>query len=144
MKKGFTLIEILVISSIIVAFSLISIPLFVNYQKTTKLKNEARLMATNIRFAQQLAITEQNRHEISFNELQNSYMVVNANTQEIIKTINLNPEVEIISIENLTNNKAVFIPSGGVIEAGEITLSNSKGKLTTVNVKPSGYVQITE
>ena len=109
-----------------------------------KRSGDARLMATNIRFAQQLAITEQNRHEIHFDTLNKNYLIINAHTQQTIKTIHLDTEIDIAEINNLTDNKAVFIPSGGVIEAGDIVLINSKNQNIIVHIKPSGYVQITE
>lgn len=145
MKKfGFTAVEMLVTLGVIALISMISIPLLVNYQKTSKLRNEGRALSTNLRLAQQLAITEQNIYEVQFDKSVNRYSIINASDSETFKTVNLDSEVEINDITGLTDDKVSFNPTGGVTETGFIYLTNSKNQTTTVEIKPSGYVKLTE
>ncbi|MBI3290875.1 hypothetical protein HYZ76_01175 [Candidatus Falkowbacteria bacterium] len=143
-KKGFSITELIVVIGVITLISIISVPLFINYQKTTKLRNEARLMATNIRYAQQLAITEQNIYNFKLYTSTNSYQITNNETSEIILDISLDEEVTIDEINSFTDNTIQFNPTGAVLETGYISLTNSKNQFSTLEIKPSGYVDIIE
>ncbi len=143
-KNGFSIIELLTILGIIGIISLITIPLFINYQKTSKLKNEARLLATNLRLTQQLAITEQNVYYLKLSPASNKYQIINSKTESIIKEVNLNTEVSIETITGFTDDKIQFTATGGVIEIGSIVLTNTVNEISTLQIKPSGYVEIIE
>ncbi len=143
-NKGFSAIELVTALGIIVLISLISVPLIANYQKTTKLRNEARLLATNLRLAQQLAITEQNFYYLKLFPETKKYQVINSKTGQITKEVDLNSEVSIGEINGFTNNTVQFNAIGGVAEIGYIVLTNSKNENSTLQIKPSGYVEIIE
>ncbi len=141
-RKGISIVEIVVALLIISLISLISIPMLANYQKTSKLKNEARLLATNLRLAQQLAITEQNIYYVAFDFFSESYQIINSKDSKIIKAIKFDSEVKIEEISGFTDNKIQFNSTGGVMETGHISLSNSKNDISTLQIRPSGYVEI--
>ena len=141
-KRGFTIIEMGVVLGIITLISLITFPLLLNYQKTTKLKNESRLLATNLRLAQQLAITEQNIYQLKLFPLSESYQIINSKTSEIIKEVDLDSEVSIKEINGFADSTVNFNAIGGVTEIGSIILTNTKNEISTLEVKPSGYVEI--
>ena len=141
---GFTLVEISVVIGIISLLALISIPALISYQKTTALQNEARSISSNLRLAQQLAITEQSIHDVEFSIVNNSYEIINAETSETVKTIEVADEISIDSITDLTGSTVSFNPTGAVTETGTITLINSKDQTATIEIKPSGYVEIAE
>lgn len=143
-KKGYTLIELSIVISIIALLALITIPILANYQKTAKLRNEARLFATNIRYAQQLAITEQNIYSVKIFTISNSYQIVNEGTSSIIKDVTLDTAVTIGEINSLTNDTIQFNPTGAAVETGNIALINAKNQTSTIEIKPSGYVEIIE
>ena len=142
-RGGYTLVEISVALGVITLLALITIPTLVNYQRTAKLRNEARSMATNLRLAQQLAITEQNIYRVEFSVISNSYQVVNDATNDVRKIVDLAEGVIINQIDSLTANTAKFNPTGAAVEVGIIYLVTSN-QTTTVEIKPSGYVQINE
>lgn len=144
MKKGFTAIELSIVLFIIILISLISIPLLINYQKTTKLKSESRVLTTNLRLAQQLAITEQNIYFLEIFPTLGNYRIINSKNNDIIKQVELDQEVSIDEITGLTDNKVQFIATGAVIESGSIALINSRKEKSTILIRPSGYVDITE
>ncbi|OGY43142.1 MAG: hypothetical protein A3J62_03520 [Candidatus Buchananbacteria bacterium RIFCSPHIGHO2_02_FULL_38_8] len=142
-KDGLSVVELVVTLLIISLITVISIPLFVNYQKTTKLRSEAQLLATNLRLAQQLAITEQIIYDLVLLPDVNKYQIVNSETSQINKTVTLNPEVSINEINGFSANTIRFNPIGGVIEDGYIILVNTRNAASTIQIKPSGYVQTT-
>lgn len=143
-KIGFSIAELIVVLGIIALISLISIPLLVNYQKITKLRSESRLLATNLRLAQQMAITEQTTYNLKLFSLIDSYQVINSETSVIIKDVDLDSEISISSIVNFTDDTIQFNATGGVLENGSIILINTKNDTITLEIKPSGYVEIIE
>lgn len=140
--RAFTLVEILVVISIIGLILVLSIPLVNNAQKSSILRNEARQMATDLRYAQQLAVTEQIIYNVVFSTSTNSYQIINSVTSEVIKTSDINQEVSIDDVTGFTNETVQYNASGAVITIGEIKLLNTKNESSTVELKPSGYVQI--
>lgn len=60
-SRGFSLAEMLVVVAIIGMLSLVSVPAFINYQRTMKLRGALRTLNTDIRNCRQMAIT---RHVI--------------------------------------------------------------------------------
>ena len=144
MRKGFGVVELLIISAVIGLLSIVSMPLLVNYQKTTKLRSEARVLATNLRYAQQLAISRQSVFNVVFIPVSDSYQITNSSTSEIIKQVSLNSEVSISTTTSLTNDTVQFTPTGSTIQPGSVSLSNSRHQTSTITIKASGYVEITE
>ncbi|NUM25171.1 MAG: type II transport protein [Candidatus Buchananbacteria bacterium] len=144
MKKGFTLIEFSITIVVVSLITLVTIPVFINYQKNTKLRSEARVLATNLRLTQQLAITEQVLYDLTLYPTSNEYKIINSETNEVIKTVDIAAEVTINQINNLTANTVTFNPTGGAAQTGNIVLINTKNETSTVEIKPSGYVEIIE
>jgi len=144
MRKGFGVVELLIVSAVIGLLSIVSMPLLVNYQKTTKLRSEARVLATNLRYAQQLAISQQSVFNVVFIPVSDSYQITNSSTSEIIKQVSLDSEVSISTTTSLTNDTVQFTPTGSTIQPGSVSLSNSRHQTSTITIKASGYVEITE
>lgn len=141
---GFTMIELVVVVSIITLLSLVSIPILASYQKTTKLRNEARGLIIDLKLAQQRSITEQNIFNLELDNVNHQYQIINQNTATVVKTIIFSEEVSIDSITSLTDDTVQFNPTGAVLESGVITLINTKDQTVTIEIKPSGYVEISE
>lgn len=142
--KGISLVEITVVLAIITLLTIIAVPLFNNYQKSTKLKSEARVLATNLRLAQQLAITEQIIYQLKLFPDTRNYQIIKSSTSQIVKSVTLESGIRINEISGLTGNQVQFTTTGGVIETGEIALTNTQHQTSTIQIKPSGYVQINE
>ncbi|MFA6410363.1 MAG: GspH/FimT family pseudopilin [Candidatus Buchananbacteria bacterium] len=143
-QNGFTLAELLVVLGIIVLISLITIPLLSRYQKTTKLKSEARVLVTNLRLTQQYAITEQIIYKLKFFPQTKSYELINTKTNTTIKNITMDDEITISQISDLTDNSVQFNPTGAALESGTIYLTNTQHSTSTIQVKPSGFIDITD
>lgn len=142
MKRfGFSLVEILVVISIIGTMALVSLPLLNGYQKSSRLKNEARALATDLRLTQQLAITEQKIYTLELDPNTNSYDI--KNSTQTIKSVIIHQEVAISELSTLTDLTAQYNPTGAVAQTGLIYLTNTKNETSTVEIKSSGFVSIT-
>jgi len=148
-SKGYTLTEMLVVISVLIILVMINLPLFKQYQPTLKLKGEAKNLGSDMRYAQQLTLSEQKTHLTRFYPAEAKYEIIkilNENeeneSEEVIKEVFLQSPVIFESI-TFTDNEVSFNTAGGSSEAGEAILTNNE-KTITVEVKPSGYIKITE
>ena len=144
-NQGGLLLDLVVVSGIFALLATISIPYLKKYQPNLKLNAAARALTTDLRYAQQLTVTEQKIHSVSFGLGQNKYDILKIGTATTtIKSVNLDPEISFKEITGLTDNQAVFNYYGGVSQAGQIILTNANNATATINLKPSGYVQLAE
>ncbi len=142
-QAGFSLIQLLAGIGIIALMSVMSIPALRQYQPNLKLRGEAKQLVADLRYAQQLTVTEQKVHYIEMNIINAEYKIIKQETPESpIKTVELDSVINFQEILNLTDNKVIFNSYGAVNEAGTIILVNSQGKTSTIQVKPSGYMQL--
>jgi prepilin-type N-terminal cleavage/methylation domain-containing protein len=141
-KTGFTLIEILTVVGIIAIVATISFPVYQNMRPNITLNAAARDLATDMRYGQQLAVTEQIVYNIIFNTSASSYEIRNGNTDVLLRNKILPSGVTFLSITGLTDNIARFTATGAATESGTIILTNRKNKQSTIEIKPSGYVKI--
>jgi prepilin-type N-terminal cleavage/methylation domain-containing protein len=65
-ERGYSLIEMLVVVAIIAIVSLVTVPNFINMQRSAKMKTSLRQITGDIRSARQHAITKNRRTMISF------------------------------------------------------------------------------
>ncbi len=137
------LIDLLVTISIIALLSTLAIPYLRKYQPNLKLNTTARDLTTDLRYAQQLTVTEQKVYQVVFNLINNKYQIQKIDTATTtIKTVTLESEISFQQITGLTDNTVVFNYYGGVSQAGEIILTNINNATATINIKPSGYIQL--
>lgn len=143
-NKGNMLIDLLVALGIIALLSTISIPYLRKYQPNLKLNATARDLTTDIRYAQQLTVTEQKVHLVSLNDAQDKYEIlkIDAAATSTVKSVSLDAEVSFKEISGLTNNQIVFNFYGGVSQSGQIILTNINNVDAVINIKPSGYIQL--
>ena len=139
MKKGFTLLEITAVIAIIGILAAISLPVYQQLKPTLKLNAEARQLASDLRSAQQMAITEQINYLVVINPAENSYAIVKS-TGQTAQSRSLD-DVSFYAIAGLTDNTAEFTATGAAEESGTIILTNGEDA-KTVEIKPSGYVKI--
>lgn len=144
-KNGFTLTEILVIIGIIGILALIGIPAFRSFKSSLELSGIVRELVTDLRYAQQLTVTEQINHGVRFDftENKNKYQIIkylgtDGESEEILKEKSLPEGIYFQEIDNF--NEAKFNPYGAAVENGKVRLVNTKTK--TIDIRPSGFVKI--
>lgn len=140
--RAFTLIELLITISIIGIISLISLPIYKTLIPNIDLNSTVRDVASDLRYAQQMAVTEQIIYSVIFDSNYNRYSIIKNNTNEVIKTKNLPSTISINFLSEFSGNKVQFIATGAAIESGSISFINTKAKILTIEIKPSGYVKI--
>jgi len=142
-QYGHLLLNLIVTLGIIAILSTISIPYIRKYQPNLKLSAASRELTADLRLAQQLTVTEQVIHNVSFNLYNDSYNILRIGVATTtVKTVALDSDLNFQQITGLTNNQVVFNYYGGVSESGQIVLINANAKTATINIKPSGYVQL--
>jgi len=121
----------------------ISIPYIRQYQPNLKLNATARDLTADLRYAQQLTVTEQVIYLVDFDLDNDSYQILKSGVATTtVKTVEFDSDISFQQIINLSDNQVIFNFYGGVSEAGQIILVNTNGKTVTINVKPSGYIQL--
>jgi len=144
-RRAFTLVETIVVISIIVVVVAISWISIRQLQPSLRLRSSVRELATDFRYAQQKAVTEQVNYGIGFSSTTNSYHVLRyeTTTQQVFEKF-LSQGISFQQISGFENNEVIFNPYGAVKESGSISLVNQKGTIKNIQIKPSGFVKITE
>ena len=144
-NQGRLLLSLLITMGIVALLSVITIPYLKEYQPNLMLNGVARDLTSDLRYAQQLTITEQVVHMVKMYYDEDEYKILRIDTSTTtIKEVAFPLDVNYQQITNLTNNEAVFNSYGGVNESGSVILINSNNKQATINIKPSGYIQLTQ
>ena len=142
-NPGTMLINILVGIGILAVLATLSIPYFRKFESNLQLSSAARDLVTDLRYAQQLTVSEQVLHIVHLDDTNNSYQILKIDSATTtIKSASLPEEVSFQSINDLSGNNIYFNSFGGVKESGSIVLVNTNSLTKTINIKPSGYVQL--
>ncbi len=144
-KKGMTLIEILVLIGVVVIISGVVVYSFSYIAPSIKLNQDSKQIVADLRNAQQLAVTEQKNHLISFNQTDNNYKLIRIvdSAEEVLNTTNLSTDISYYLIDlNPTSEEIIFNSAGTPSSSGTVTLTNNKGKSKSIKIAPSGFVNI--
>lgn len=142
-SNAFTVIEILAVVAIIALLSSVTVVALESYQPIIDLNGTTRQIIMDLRYVQQLAVSEQIKYGIQFFKDENKYQIIKYNTpEEIINEKNLPAGITFYSINGLSNGRVQFNPYGSVEEDGEIILLNSQTNTRTIQIKPSGFIKM--
>ncbi|MFH1522279.1 MAG: hypothetical protein ABIE43_00490 [Patescibacteria group bacterium] len=142
-QSGYSLFNLLVSIGVIVLLTTISIPYLRKYQPNLKLSATARDLVSDLRYAQQLTITEQIPHSVNFDINNGLYQIFKLDVATTtIKTVEFDSNINFQDITGLSGHRVIFNYYGGVSQAGEIFLVNTNNVTATVNIKPSGYIKL--
>lgn len=129
---------------ILAILALVTIPAIRGYQPNLQLVGSAREIVTDLRYIQQLSITEQVEYCLKIFSVEKKYQTKKCNDSQILKEKTLPDEIKNLSSTGFTDDQIKYNPYGAVSEAGTITLQNIKNETKNIQVKPSGFVEITD
>ncbi|MDP2909923.1 MAG: prepilin-type N-terminal cleavage/methylation domain-containing protein [bacterium] len=149
-KKGFTLMEVLIILAILLILLGISITVFISLGKRYDLNNTAELMADKLRLARERTIASEgdNQYGIYFDTATSpdryilfrgaSFSSRDPNFDEVY---DLPKSIDIANI-NFNNNEAVFKRLTGDADAGDIllSLSSDPGQMYPIYINSFGQI----
>lgn len=136
--------ELLVVIFVIGLLAAGATPIFKNYQPNLQLRSAARDLISDLRYIQQLSITEQLEYCLKVFPAEKKYQIFQCGEAEIIEEKSFPDKIETVTIVGLTGNEIKYNPYGAVSEGGNIVLVNSKGETKTVLVKISGFVKVSD
>ena len=141
--RAFTLIEVLLVIGImgIIAAAYFSASQF--GQQSKALSVATRNLVTDLRYAQQLSVTDQITHGIQISTALSSYKLVrfSTTTKEFFDK-DLPTGISFHDVSGFTSDEIKFNAYGAVDEDGTVTLINTESATTTIDVRPSGFVRI--
>ena len=144
-QHGTMLINVLVGIGIMLVMATLTIPYLRQFQPNLKLSGAAQDLASDLKYAQQLTITERVIHGIYIDEVNDSYQIYRINppaATSTVKSVTLSADINISDVNGFTGNLVKFNSYGSVSESGDIVLSNINNASSTIRVKPSGFIQI--
>jgi len=136
-RRGFTLIELMVVVVTIGILAAMAGPMFARIVPRLKTRGEARNMLNMIRTAKSRAISENSQYGVYFDINNRSYTLfkdtvnpANAsydNGDSIVSgPVNLDPNAVYVST-SLTNNCIVMLPTGAASQSGNLIVNSSRG-----------------
>lgn len=142
-ETGYVLVNLLVSVLFIAVMITVSIPHIRNYRITSKLSAVGREVATQLRRAQQMSVTEQAVHGIVFDTASDTYKLEKYNgATTTLNSYVLGGNIDLTRVNGLTDDRVEFNFYGGASESGEVILESVNSHQITIEIKPSGYVQI--
>lgn len=148
-SQGFSILELIVILSLLGLFLAISVPNFADWLHTYRLKTAAYTLANHLRQARLSAVYEGVSYQLQIKDKNqgNFYQVVQdpGGVNRVLDSIGqviLDAEYkEIFIVSTPSSGKITFTPKGGA-STGTIILQNSKGEQRKVIVNNTGRVKI--
>jgi len=141
-NRGFTLIEILVLLCIFASIILISFPVLSYFRQNVELGTVAKEIVSDLRFAQENAITKSSMVEVRF-EKDGNYLISQYDYFEKnylkLKEINLSRAIKLKYQKTIRFSKTGFPPPGG---SGTIILINKSGKTKKIIVSSVGRIRM--
>jgi len=142
-QKGGLMIELIISIGILGLIAAITFPNLKQFLSDLKLDNITKQIVTDLRYAQQLTVTEQNVYKVKFliSEFNSSYKIIKDDGEETIKEEFLPKNIGYETIQGFTDDEVIFNFLGAVYESGTTTLMNvSTGNSNNIFIKPSGYI----
>jgi len=143
LKKGFTVMEMILVMSVLGFLMAMVIPNMSRWYTSLKINNAKRDLISNIRLVQQYTVTSQINHSVKLDVAQNRYQLIKKNEpDQVLKTIFLPTSISFNLITlNPLNNEIEFNAAGVPSSVGNINLINTYGVIKGIEITPSGFVK---
>ncbi|GEM_PF-5680282 len=142
MRKGFTIIEILVSFGILALILGVSVLFLRLAGPTLTLRSAARMLSADLRYTAELANTTQIIHALRVDIPNSRYLIVRKTDPEVlVKEVTLNQGITFFTTTIPAGN-AEFNILGATSTPGLITIQHQSGTTSTIDLRPSGYVRI--
>ena len=151
-RKGFTLMEMLIVLAVIVLILGVSIPFFSSFTKGAKLKTAAKDITAVLNTARNLVITHRRNYSVTFDysARPHSYYITDEDNQLYEKKYYLPSSIRFNRPSNpdqpttFTSDEAIFSSTGGLTAgAGSAWIADRRGDFRRISVSnTTGRVKI--
>jgi prepilin-type N-terminal cleavage/methylation domain-containing protein len=155
-RRGFTLIEVLIVLSIIAVLVAVGMPFLSGFIENRNLNTAASDISGVIYQTKEKAMAEGNAYRISFSSFSNRYRIRQCTNiglpcagYNIISSTNLGSYGHGIALSAVSN--IYFSPRGtvsgiavGTAKPDNITITNNRGSQTTIEVSLTGRTNVTK
>lgn len=139
------MIELMIIMGIIAILALVSMPFLRAFSPSIQLSGTTRDLVADLRYAEQLSVTEQIEHGIRFSSSTDEYWLMKYSDPEMaLQSKTLPEKISFLSIRGFTDDEVKFNPYGAARESGIIVLMGSDNATTAIDVRPSGFIKISK
>lgn len=149
MKRGFSILEALVIVALIAAILLIVVPNFFRMMQRWRIQSTAATISTNLNFARAAAIKQKKQYRVQIKDVgespANTYRIQrdvsgDSGTYENYTKLDLDiPDG--VDIKSGSLDEVVFDMRGAASPNGTITLESNDGSEWTITISPNGHVK---
>lgn len=144
-KKGFTIVEMLVVLAIMAMLLGISLPFTSGFGRSLRLKTSARAILGTLRVARSNAITYREKYTVVFDVEKDEYWIENSEGAIFEKKRRLPPSIEFKllideeegELDSVTfeDDKVIFYSTGAVQgPSGSVTISDKRGETRTISI----------
>lgn len=140
-NAGFTLVEVLVVISIIGVLSLLAVPAFEQLKKHVGIQNDVQSVLSTIRTAQNLSLTSQNGSAWGVHFGSDEYVLYSGTWPHPTSSIvhKLNPGISVVTG---VNTEITFLHLTGTSQQKSISIGKSNADKRTISVNPAGSVTL--
>ena len=137
-RKGFTLIEMLVVMAIIAMLLGASIPFTSNFGRGLRIKTSSRAVLETLRVAKSNAIAKRKKYSVVFDVDNKEYWIEDFEDKPCEKKHRLPAAVEFASKDknsdpiSFQDDRVIFYPTGRLEEGGSIDIMDKQGTAKTI------------
>ena len=143
-RKGFSIIELIIVIAIIAVLSTFAVPAFLKYTANANLKSATREITSDILNQKEKAISENRKQRITFSTANESYTLEERNAAD---TAYENPQTRTLkhfgSNIDITSGYTMTFQTRGTAKNGTIKLANNRGSIATITVNITGRTYVT-